>query len=76
RLTLLVGSYAQHRRLPAAQRASLTTTVKRWQDFAPEIFPLPHPSPRNNRWLKANPWFAEQLLPNLQRQTKTILGAG
>jgi uracil-DNA glycosylase len=76
RLTLLVGNYALKHRLPNAKRTSLTAIVQNWRDYAPEIFPLPHPSPRNNRWLKKNPWFQEKLLPDLQRQTMSILKAG
>lgn len=73
RLTLLIGNYAQKHRLPDAKRVSLTAIVRRWQEFAPAIFPLPHPSPRNNRWLKKNPWFSEELLPALKRKTKSVL---
>ncbi len=73
RLTLLIGSYAQNHRLPDAKGVSLTTTIQNWQRYAPGIFPLPHPSPRNNRWLKKNPWFAEKVLPALQRETTSIL---
>lgn len=73
RLTLLIGSYAQNHRLPSAKGVSLTTTVQNWQQFAPAIFPLPHPSPRNNRWLKKNPWFSTKVVPALRRETKSIL---
>ena len=51
----------------------MTATVRRWLDYAPEIFPVPHPSPRNNRWLKKNPWFSDELLPALQREMKSVL---
>lgn len=73
RLTLLIGKYAQNHRLPDSKGSSLTSTVKRWREYGPTIFPIPHPSPRNNRWLKKNPWFSEELLPALQRETKSIL---
>jgi uracil-DNA glycosylase len=72
-LTLLIGSYAQNHRLPDAKGVSLTATVQNWREYAPTIFPIPHPSPRNNRWLKKNPWFSKELLPALQRKTKSIL---
>lgn len=36
-------------------------------------FPLPHPSPRNNIWLKKNPWFEAELLPDLQKKVATVL---
>ena len=73
RLTLLVGSYALRRHLPDVQPTSLTAIVQRWQDFAPAVFPLPHPSPRNNRWLNKNPWFTNELLPALRHQTNAIV---
>jgi len=65
RLTVVVGQYAQKWHLPRTQK-NLTETVRTWQDYAPSIFPLPHPSPRNNIWLKKNPWFATSLLPALR----------
>ncbi|MEP1472298.1 MAG: uracil-DNA glycosylase family protein [Halieaceae bacterium] len=64
RLTLLVGKYAQRWHLAKPGR-TLTGTVQAWRDYAPEVFPLPHPSPRNNIWLKRNPWFKQSLLPDL-----------
>ncbi len=74
-LTILIGNYAQKHRLSEVKGESLTATVKRWQEYAPAIFPILHPSPRNNRWLKKNPWFAAEVLPALQRETKSILDA-
>ncbi len=35
--------------------------------------PLPHPSPRNNIWLKKNPWFEAEILPKLQRKIRSLL---
>ncbi|SEH64309.1 Uracil-DNA glycosylase [Rheinheimera pacifica] len=71
-LTIVIGQYAQAYHLPAAQ-SSVTHTVASWQDYWPDIIPLPHPSPRNNIWLKRNPWFTEQLLPKLQARVKQVL---
>ncbi len=65
-LTLVIGQYAQAWHLPKSGDSSVTSTVERWQEFAPGLIPLPHPSPRNNIWLKRNPWFAETLLPELK----------
>jgi uracil-DNA glycosylase len=65
-LTLVIGQYAQAWHLPNSGNGSVTSTVERWQEFAPAVIPLPHPSPRNNIWLKRNPWFAETLLPELK----------
>ncbi len=68
RFTLLVGRYAQARYLPRAGRASLTETVAAWRDHLPGFMPLPHPSWRNTAWLKRNPWFAREVLPELRRR--------
>ena len=65
-LTLVIGQYAQAWHLPKSGNRSVTGTVERWKEYAPGVIPLPHPSPRNNIWLKRNPWFAETLLPKLK----------
>ncbi|MGD8419318.1 MAG: uracil-DNA glycosylase family protein, partial [Gammaproteobacteria bacterium] len=44
-----------------------------WRDSWPGVVPLPHPSPRNNRWLKRNPWFETDLLPELRARVSQIL---
>lgn len=72
RLTLVIGQYAQKWHLPA-QKKNLTETVRAFRETAPAVFPLPHPSPRNNRWLKANPWFNDSLLPELRAATRSAL---
>ena len=74
RCTLLIGAYAQRRWLGARAEKTLTATVLRWRDFAPEIFALPHPSWRNNAWLKRNPWFEKEVLPALRLRIRSILG--
>jgi uracil-DNA glycosylase len=71
-LTLVIGAYAQAHHLPDA-KPSLTETVQDWRRYWPRIAPLPHPSPRNNIWLRRNPWFEADLLPVLQQQVKTVL---
>lgn len=71
-LTLVIGQYAQRWHLSKMQK-NLTETVRAWQDYGPGIIPLPHPSPRNNIWLKRNPWFAECLLPVLKKRTQEAL---
>ena len=73
RLTIIVGQYAQAWHLKTANKANLTETVMAWKDYWPEAIPLPHPSPRNNIWLKRNPWFEEQILPSLKRRVKAVL---
>ncbi len=70
RLTLLLSLYAQRYYLGGAAKKTLTETVRAWRDYAPARIPLPHPSPRNNIWLKKNPWFADELLPELQARVR------
>ena len=72
-LTLLVGQYAQAYYLGPRRRASLTETVRAWADYGRDIQPLPHPSWRNTSWLKKNPWFEAQLLPDLRARVRRLL---
>lgn len=72
-LTLLVGLYAQARYLGPARKKSLTETVQCWRDYGPAFLPLPHPSWRNTAWLKRNPWFEAEVLPELRRRVATLL---
>ncbi len=37
------------------------------------FLPLPHPSPRNQLWLKRNPWFERDLLPTLRENVAQAL---
>ena len=69
-LILLVGQYAQRYYLKNSSRSNLTTTVKNFKEFLPQYFPLPHPSPRNQNWVKINPWFMEEVIPHLQTEIK------
>lgn len=64
-LILLVGSYAQRCYLKGYR--GVTDSVKRWKEFQPRYFPLPHPSPRNNLWIAKNPWFRTEVLSPLQQ---------
>jgi uracil-DNA glycosylase len=32
--------------------------------------PLPHPSPRNNIWLKRNAWFDRDVVSRLRRRVR------
>jgi len=77
-LLLLIGSYAQRWHLGAAASQNLTDTVSRWQqlrDVVPgwSIIVLPHPSWRNNGWIKRNPWFEIDLLPQLRTEVRQRL---
>jgi uracil-DNA glycosylase len=71
-LTLLVGQYAQAYHLQGAF-TNVTDTVQGWRTLAPDHVPLPHPSPRNNIWLSRNRWFAQELVPALQRRVAASL---
>jgi uracil-DNA glycosylase len=73
--TLLVGSYAQVWHLGDRVRENMTETVQAWRSFAPRYIPLPHPSWRNNGWLKKNPWFEAELLPYLRRRVRRVLSS-
>lgn len=72
-LTLVIGQYAMAWHMPDS--GSVTQTVLNWRDSQTKI-PLPHPSPRNNRWLKQNPWFEQELLPDLKKRVSSILSEG
>lgn len=71
KLTVLIGSYSQDYFLENAE-PTLTETVKNWKKYAPDFFVLPHPSPRNNIWLKKNPWFEKDLVPELQKRIAAL----
>ncbi len=73
-LTLVIGQFAQRWHLTHTQR-NLTETVRAWRDYGPRTIPLPHPSPRNNIWLKKNPWFSESLLPSLKKLSQDALNS-
>jgi uracil-DNA glycosylase len=72
-LTLAIGQYAFDWHLKTTQKASLTETVQNWKQYWPQLLPLPHPSPRNNIWLKKNPWFKAEIVPRLQHKIGSLL---
>jgi uracil-DNA glycosylase len=72
-LTLLVGSYAQRFYLGSAAKPNLAATVASWRDYAPAFLPLPHPSWRNTAWLRRNPWFEQDVLPELRARVAALL---
>ncbi len=74
RLTLALGSYALAWHLGEAAEPTLTETVRAWKKHWPRLVPLPHPSPRNNLWLKKNPWFERELLPKVRERVRRLLG--
>ena len=74
RLTLVIGQYALAYHLPQ-RPATLTDTVKAWREYFPAVLPLPHPSPRNNIWLRRNTWFEEDVVPALRQRVQQVLKA-
>lgn len=71
-LTLVLGKYAQNYHFGKSNR-SLIELVKAWQEYWPDMAPLPHPSPRNNIWLSKNPWLEQEFIPRLRDRVDEIL---
>lgn len=75
KLTLVIGQYALAYHLPD-EAAKVTEAVQSWRKNWPQTVPLPHPSPRNNPWLKRNPWFETELVPLLRSRVTEVLASG
>ena len=73
KLVILIGKYAQDYYLREKAKYTLTETVRNFQEYLPQYFVLPHPSPRNNIWQAKNKWFSEKVIPSLQVKVKEIL---
>ena len=71
-LILVIGQYAHAYHLPRTG-SSVTAVVQSWRQHWPHVVPLPHPSPRNNRWLAQNPWFEVELVPALRSRVAGVL---
>lgn len=71
-LTLLIGQYAQAYYLGDRRGKNLTETVRGWRSYGTGVLPLPHPSPRNRRWLAKNPWFDRDVVPVLRRRLRRL----
>ncbi len=71
-LTLVIGQYAHAYHLGATQKSSLTETVRAWREYWPVLLPMPHPSPRNNLWLRKNAWFESDVLPRLRERVRAL----
>jgi len=72
KLTLIIGRYAMDWHLKTHKR-TVTATVEDWKNYWPDQVVLPHPSPRNNIWLKKNSWFEDEVLPPLKRKIQQLL---
>ena len=74
-LTLAIGTYAQKYHLKGGAKKTVTETVQAWREYGQTVIPLPHPSWRNTSWLKKNPWFETELLPDLRKRVARVLSS-
>ena len=72
-LKIIIGAYAQKFYFGKSAKKNLTETVRHYEEYLPEYFPLVHPSPLTIGWRRRNPWFEESVVPDLQRRVKQIL---
>lgn len=72
RLTIYVGRYAVEHYL-GGRHGAITDAVAAYDELLPRRVVLPHPSPRNNIWLKKHPWFEEDVLPAVRRRVRGVL---
>ena len=72
-LTLVLGQYARDWHVPEDRKKSLTETVSNWQRHWPKLAVLPHPSPRNQRWFRNNPWLEAELITAIQARVADLL---
>ena len=70
KLIILVGKYAQDYYLKDEKEKNLTETVKNYKKYLPTYFPIVHPSPLNFRWPNKNPWFLEEVVPELKKMVE------
>lgn len=73
KLTVLIGQYAIKYYLQKDRLKNLTETVRNFDSYLPIFFPLVHPSPRNKRWQKNNPWFEEFVVPVLREKISNVI---
>ena len=74
-LTVLIGAYAQKHYLGKTRKKTLTATVQAFEEYLPTYLPIPHPSPRNNIWMRKNAWFEERVVPELRRRVRASMKA-
>jgi len=76
-LVIALGAHAQKWHMGEKARGNLTDTVRNWREglkLTLPVIPMPHPSWRNNSWLKANPWFAADVIPDVQQRVRELTG--
>ena len=72
-LKILIGMYATRFYLGKDMKRNLTETVRNYEEYLPEYFPVVHPSPLNIGWRKRNPWFEEEVVPDLRERVQKII---
>jgi uracil-DNA glycosylase len=72
-LTLLLGQHAQRHYLMSKRKNSMTETVQAFSEYAPQFFPLPHPSWRSAVWMRKHPWFERAVIPELQKAVRKLI---
>lgn len=72
-LTILIGKYSMDYYLKGRTKKNLTETVRCFDEYLPEYFPIVHPSPLNFRWQAKNPWYIEDVVPMLKKTISKIL---
>ncbi|GAD17096.1 uracil-DNA glycosylase family protein [Lentilactobacillus otakiensis] len=73
KVKLLIGQYAQKYYLGKSRERNLTETVRHFDQYLPEYFPLVHPSPLNYGWMKQHPWFKDEVVPALRKNARGII---
>lgn len=72
RLDVIIGMYAQKRYIDD-RKPTLTETVANYEAYLPDRIVMPHPSPRNQGWLKKNRWFEASTLPAVRARVAEVL---
>ncbi|MCH7935923.1 MAG: uracil-DNA glycosylase family protein [Proteobacteria bacterium] len=73
KLTLLVGLHAQKHYLGKTRKSTMTETVRAWRQTLPRFLPTPHPSWRTTGWLRKNPWFEAEVVPELRQRVSQLV---
>ncbi|MGO1766910.1 uracil-DNA glycosylase [Advenella sp. S44] len=79
KLLLTIGGYAQRWHMgPQTAKQGVTETVRAWRQYyladpSLRVYPLPHPSWHNNRWLTQNVWFEDEVLPQLRSDIRSLI---
>ncbi|GLR30760.1 uracil-DNA glycosylase family protein [Shewanella decolorationis] len=72
-LVLVLGQYAIEYHLHS--KMTVTQACEQWQHYWPNVIVLPHPSPRNNLWLKQHPEFERVLIPKIRSRIAALLNS-